>query len=108
MLANTKWNVIKVLISKALFYLYINHGEFASVNNVLREYNETKEEIKFLTLQWNILYNMVDISRDIYNRNGVAAIADGVGILWLNEKHVEKKKITKICAWLQENRKLRP
>ena len=41
---------------------------------------------------------MVDISRDIYNRNGVAAIADGVGILWLNEKHVEKKKITKICA----------
>ena len=81
-----------------MFYLYINHGEFASVNNVLREYNETKEEIKFLTLQWNILYNMVDISREIYNRNGVAAIADGVGILWLNGKHVEKKKITKICA----------
>ena len=81
-----------------MFYLYINHGEFASVNNVLREYNETKEEIKFLTLQWNILYNMVDISREIYNRNGVAAIADAVGILWLNEKHVEKKKITKICA----------
>lgn len=51
------------------------------MNNALREYNETKKEIKFLTLQWNILYKMVDISREIHNRNGVAAIADGVGIL---------------------------
>ena len=76
-----KVNVIKVLISRAFFCLYFSHGEFASVNNVLREYNETKKEIKFLTLQWNILYKMVDISREIHNRNGVAAIADGVGIL---------------------------
>ena len=34
------------LISKALIHSYINHEEFASVNNVLRQYNEMKEEIK--------------------------------------------------------------
>ena len=38
-------NTIKVLISKALINSYISHDEFASVNNVLREYKETKEEI---------------------------------------------------------------
>ena len=31
---------------KALIDSYISHGEFFSVNNVLREYNEMKEEIK--------------------------------------------------------------
>ena len=38
------------MISKALSGSYINHDEFASVNasvnNVLRDYNEMKEEIK--------------------------------------------------------------
>ena len=37
-------NTIKVLISKAL--LYVNYKEFVSVNNVLREYNERKVEVK--------------------------------------------------------------
>ena len=37
---------IKVLISKALIDSYISHDEFVSINNVLREYNEMKEEIK--------------------------------------------------------------
>ena len=41
-----KPNTIKVLISKGLIYLYNNHDEFASVNNMLREYNEMKKEIK--------------------------------------------------------------
>ena len=37
----------KVLISKSLIESYISHDEFASVNNnVLREYNGMKEEIK--------------------------------------------------------------
>ena len=34
------------MISKALTESYINHDEFATVNNVLTEYNEIKEEIK--------------------------------------------------------------
>ena len=36
----------EVLISKALTDSYISHNEIVSVNNVLREYNEIKEEIK--------------------------------------------------------------
>ena len=39
-------NTIKVLISKALLHLYVNYKEFVSVNNVLREYNERKVEVK--------------------------------------------------------------
>ena len=37
---------IKVLIFKVLIDLYISQDEFVSVNNVLWEYNEMKEEIK--------------------------------------------------------------
>ena len=36
----------KVSISKAVIDSYINHNEFISVNDVLREYNEMKIEIK--------------------------------------------------------------
>ena len=38
--------MIKVLISKALSDSYVNHNEFVSVNKVLREYNEMKQEMK--------------------------------------------------------------
>ena len=41
-----KLNTITVLIYKALIDSYINHDEFVSVNNVLREYNEIKKLIK--------------------------------------------------------------
>ena len=44
--AKDKLNTIEVLTSKALIDSHISHDEFASVNNVLREYNEMKEEIK--------------------------------------------------------------
>ena len=37
---------IEVIISKILITLYISHDKFFSVNNILREYYETKEEIK--------------------------------------------------------------
>ena len=37
---------IEVLISKALIGSHISHDKFVSVNNVLRECNEMKEEIK--------------------------------------------------------------
>ena len=46
LLTKTKLHTIKVLISKALVDLYIKHDKFVSVRNVLREYNELKEEIK--------------------------------------------------------------
>ena len=44
LLGKYKSNTIEVLISKVL--VYITYGEFVSVNNVLREYNEMKKEIK--------------------------------------------------------------
>ena len=39
-------NAIEVATSKTLINIYISRDEFVSVNNVLREYNEMKEEIK--------------------------------------------------------------
>ena len=39
-------NKFEVLISEALTDSCINHDEFVAVNNVLREYNEMKEESK--------------------------------------------------------------
>ena len=37
---------MQFLISKALFDSNINHGELVAVNNVLKEYDNTNEEIK--------------------------------------------------------------
>ena len=45
-LGKDKLNTNEVQISKALIDSYISHDEFISVNNVLREYNEIKEQIK--------------------------------------------------------------
>ena len=49
-------NTLEVLIVKALIDSYISHDEFFSVNNVLRECNEIKEEIKNPEFPWNKLY----------------------------------------------------
>ena len=46
LLGKDKLNIIEVMISKALIESYISHDEFLSVNDVLREYNEMKEESK--------------------------------------------------------------
>ena len=46
LLAKAKLNIIETLISKALIDFYITHGKFVSLNNMLREYNKMKEEIK--------------------------------------------------------------
>ena len=46
LLGKEKLNTIEVLISKTLIDSYISHDEFVSVNDVLREYNEMKKEIK--------------------------------------------------------------
>ena len=39
-----KLNTIEVLISKTLIESYISHDTFDSMKNMLREYNDTKEE----------------------------------------------------------------
>ena len=46
LLGKTKLHTIEVLISKALINSYISHEEFVSVNNVLKEYNKIKPEIR--------------------------------------------------------------
>ena len=46
LLGKDKLNIIEVMNSKALIESYISHDEFLSVNDVLREYNEMKEESK--------------------------------------------------------------
>ena len=39
------------MVSKALINSVISHDEFVSINNVLKEYDEMKEEIKNLKIQ---------------------------------------------------------
>ena len=46
LLAKTKLTAVKVFISKAFIDPYINHDELVSLNNMLREYIEIKQEIK--------------------------------------------------------------
>ena len=48
LLAKSKLNSIEVLISKALIDSVISHDEFVLINNVLKEYDKMKEEIKNL------------------------------------------------------------
>ena len=48
MLAKSKLNSIEVLISMALIDLNISHDDFILINNVLKEYDHIKEEIKNL------------------------------------------------------------
>ena len=46
MLGKNKLDTIEILISKDLINSYVSHDEFVSVNNVLKEYDDTKEAIK--------------------------------------------------------------
>ena len=46
MLVKSKLNSIEVLISKALMDSVISHDKFVLINNLLKEYDEMKEEIK--------------------------------------------------------------
>ena len=34
---------------------------------------------------------MVNISKETYKNNGIEAIVDSMGNLWLNEKHIEEE-----------------
>ena len=46
LLVKKEINTIKIIISKVLVDSYISYDKFVSVNNVLREYNEMKQEMK--------------------------------------------------------------
>ena len=46
LLVKYKLNTIEVLISKDLINSCINDGKFVSIDNVLREYNDMKDELK--------------------------------------------------------------
>ena len=48
LLAKSKLNNIKALIFKALIGSSISHDEFVFINNVLKNYDDMKEEIKNL------------------------------------------------------------
>ena len=37
------------------------------------------------------IYKMVKFDGETYENNKIEAIIDGIGTLWLNEKHVEEK-----------------
>ena len=37
------------------------------------------------------MYEMVDISKKTFENNDIEVIADGLALLWLNEKHIEEK-----------------
>ena len=50
LLAKWKLNSVEVLISKVLVDSVISHDEFVLMNNVLKEYNKMKEEIKNLKI----------------------------------------------------------
>ena len=41
-----KLNAIEVLISQFLIDSYISHDKLVPVNNILKEYNEIKEDIR--------------------------------------------------------------
>ena len=34
---------------------------------------------------------MADIGKETYENNNIEVIVDGIGVLWLNEKHIEEK-----------------
>ena len=53
--AKSKYS-IEVLILKALMNLDISHDEFGSINNVLKEYDRMKEEIKHLKTWSSLAY----------------------------------------------------
>ena len=50
LLPNVKLSSVEVLISKSLIDLVISNDEFVLIKNVLKEYNEMKEEIKNLQI----------------------------------------------------------
>ena len=63
------------------------------VKNIVKKQSKM---IKYFTpsKKWlNILrrQKMINIDKETYGNNNIKAIIDGIGKLWLNEKHIEEK-----------------
>ena len=56
MLAKSNLSRIEVLISKVLIDSNISHDEFVLINNALKEFYDTKEEIKISIPNKNLNY----------------------------------------------------
>ena len=74
LLAKPKSNTIEVLISKALINANISHDEFVLINDMLKAYDEIKEEIKNSTINMHdairkiyLLYRHNKITKKLYN-----------------------------------------
>ena len=75
MLAKTELNAIEILISKALSDSCVSNKEFVSGNNLLKEYNEPKEEFKSPKNFCGIYkIDVVEISRKTYARIGIESL----------------------------------
>ena len=49
------------------------------------------------------MYKIVHIGKETYENNDVEVIVDGIDTLWLNEKHIEEKKVIEIYQLSQAN-----
>ena len=61
MLVKAKLNSVEVLISKDLIELNITHDEIVSINNMQKEYDDMKEEMKKFN-EWTCLINKRNIN----------------------------------------------
>ena len=68
MLARSKLNSIKTLISQALIDLDISHGEFKTIVNEKEKYEQMKESIRNTKSRNELSGN----SRDIRENSGIA------------------------------------
>ena len=66
-------NTTEVLISMAFIDSHFSHDEFVSVNNVLRQHNDIKEEIKksenFCRIYYIKIMEMYSVSSKRYTAN---------------------------------------
>ena len=49
------------------------------------------------------MFKMVHIGKETYENNDIEVIVDGIGMLWLNEKHIVEKKVIEIYQLSQAN-----
>ena len=56
MLAKSKLSIIEVSISKALIDSNVSHDKFVLINNVLKEFYDMKEEIKYSNINKSLNY----------------------------------------------------
>ena len=81
-----KQNKLEVIsVSKHLTELWRGYVQ-RKYQIISRIINNIKKLFFFLCI-----YKMANITRETYEANGMEVIADKLGKLWLNERHVEKK-----------------